>query len=98
MRGQQVSYSNNQLKKHTVLKLIILSIFPPVQQFLLLPAKWAAILCKSDETPEINACSRGSIPMMKEPTYPDSVHLFMLTAERLAVFMNLAVTQYIFIA
>lgn len=36
--------------------------------------------------------------MVKEPTYPNNIHLFMPTAERLVVFMNLAVTQYIFIA
>lgn len=42
--------------------------------------------------------SQGSTAVVKEPTYLNSIHLFMPTAERLVVFMNLVVTQYVFIA
>lgn len=38
------------------------------------------------------------MPMAKEPTYPNNIHLFMPTAEKLVVFMYLAVILHIFIA
>lgn len=36
--------------------------------------------------------------MVRQPALPNNMHLFMPTAERLAVFVGLAVTQYVFIA
>ena len=60
MHRQQVPYSSDQLKKRTALKLVLIALFmiSVLQQMLLVPAKWTAISCNTDETPEINSRSR----------------------------------------
>jgi len=42
-------------------------------------------------------CSQGSALIAREPTAANNMYLFVPTAERLVVFIGLAVSQYLFI-
>lgn len=98
MHRQPVPHSNKQHQKCTALKLTVPSMISPLPQLFLLPAKGYQQYYIRQMRLQKSSRSQGSTAMVKEPTYLNSVHLFMPTAERLVVFMNLVVTQYVFIA
>lgn len=83
----------------TSLELIIPVRDSPPQQVLVLPAKQTATARKPFKTPWSNLCGWGRALTVRQAALPNNMHLFMPTAaKRLAVFVGLAVTQYIFIA